>query len=60
MKTLLINSIDWFSIKLNAISLIGLLSGEELLVGFAGVATFTTIVYNAIRIYKEIRNFKKN
>jgi hypothetical protein len=60
MKTLLLNSIDWMSIKLNAVSLLGLFSGETTLVAFAGIATGTTIIYNAIRIFKEIRNFKKD
>jgi len=60
MKTLLLNSIDWVSIKLNAVSLLGLFSGEATLVAFAAIATGTTIIYNAIRIFKEIRNFKKD
>ena len=60
MRTLIVNSIDWLSIKLNLVCLVGFVSGEEMLVGFAGEATSTTIIYNAIRIYKEIRSFKKD
>jgi len=59
MKNLLHNSIDWMSIKLNAICLIGLIATSNLLTIFTLVATITTILYNAIRIYKEIKNPKQ-
>jgi len=58
MKTILNNSVDWVSIKLNAICLIGLIATSNLLSIFTLIATVTTILYNAIRIYKEIKENK--
>jgi len=47
------------SIKLNAICLLGLISGDVLLLNLTMVATATTILYNGIKIYKEIKNKKQ-
>jgi len=58
MKTIINNSVDWVSIKLNAICLIGLIATSNLLSIFTLIATVTTILYNAIRIYKEIKENK--
>lgn len=58
MKTILNNSVDWVSIKLNAICFIGLIATSNLLSIFTLIATVTTILYNAIRIYKEIKETK--
>lgn len=59
MKTILHNSIDWVSIKLNAICLLGLIGTSNLIAIFTLIATMTTIIYNGIRIYKEIKHPKK-
>ena len=48
--------IDWTSVKLTGGSVfLGLITGNQILMGLAGLATISTIVYNAIRIYKELK-----
>jgi hypothetical protein len=59
MKQLYIDSIDWLSIKLNAICLVGFFTGSSAIAILTIIATLTTIVYNSIRIYKEVKNNKK-
>lgn len=59
MKHILNNSVDWLSIKLNAICLIGLVATSNLLSTLTIIATITTITYNAIKIYKEVKSEKK-
>lgn len=59
MKSILNNSVDWVSIKLNAICLIGLIATSNFISIFTLAATITTIVYNAVRIYKELKQNKK-
>lgn len=51
-------AIDWTSIKLNAVCLLGFISGSTLIVFLTGVATASTIIYNAIKIYQEIKKKK--
>lgn len=58
MKQILLDSIDWFSVKLNAVCLLGFISGSSLIIGMTVAATATTIIYNGIRIYKELKNKK--
>lgn len=53
-------ALDWTSIKMNGITVgICAISGQQVLYILGGVATITTIVYNAIRIVKELRSMKK-
>jgi len=59
MKTLYSDAIDWVSIKLNAICLVGFFTGSSAIATLTIIATLTTIAYNSIRIYKEIKNPKK-
>ena len=50
------HSVDWISVKLNLLSITMLaITGSELATIFAIAATATTIVYNGIRIYKEVK-----
>lgn len=53
------NAIDWMSVKLNAPCLLGFISGNSFLVGLAAFASISTILYNGIRIYKELKNKKQ-
>jgi hypothetical protein len=56
MKTIYNNAIDWMSIKLNAVCFLGFFTGSNLIATLSIIATVTTIIYNAIRIFKEIKN----
>jgi divalent metal cation (Fe/Co/Zn/Cd) transporter len=48
-------AIDWLSFKLTGVSvLLAAITGGQLLTVMAGIATSTTIIYNVIRIYKEL------
>jgi hypothetical protein len=49
------DAVDWVSIKLNAVCLIGLISGSNLIIGLTAIATLSTILYNSIRIYKLLK-----
>lgn len=59
MRYILMNSVDWLSVKLNAICLLSFLTDSGILSGLAGFATLTTIVYNSIKIYKELKIKKR-
>lgn len=56
----IINAIDWVSIKLNTPGIIILLAIDTstAVKVFGLLSIISTIVYNSIRIYKEIRNKK--
>ena len=58
LKTLFGNSVDWLSIKLNAVCLVGFFSGSSVMATLTIMATITTITYNSIKIYNEIKNKK--
>ena len=58
MKEILIKSIDWTSIKLNAVCSLGLISTDALTRNLIIIATLSTIIYNGINITKEIIKFK--
>lgn len=58
MKQIYFNAIDWVSVKLNAVCLLGFITGDALLTNLTILATLTTITYNGVRIYKEIKNKK--
>ncbi len=48
-------AIDWTSVKLNVMVLPFLFINDIWVKGFAIAATISTIIYNGIRIYKEIK-----
>lgn len=53
-------AIDWVSMKLTGISVVfALITGGSLMTVLALIATGSTIVYNIIRIYKEVKNKNK-
>jgi len=53
-------NLDTMSFKLNGISVfLSVITGNEILMILAGMATGTTFIYNGIKIYKELKN-KKN
>lgn len=56
MRNIIIDSIDWFSVKLNLVCILGFVTGSTIVAFMAGIATASTIIYNAIRIYKELKN----
>jgi hypothetical protein len=59
MKLILYSAIDWLSVKLNGACIaLAFITGEQWLKGLAAIATVSTIIYNGIRIYKELKNTK--
>lgn len=53
-------AIDWLSIKLTGVTVVLVaITGGSLLTILGVVSVVSTIVYNAIRIYKEIKNKNK-
>lgn len=56
MKDLVIHAIDWVSVKLTAFPLLGIFSGIGWLQVLSAIGIASTIIYNGIRIYKEIKN----
>lgn len=58
-RHLYMNAIDWVSVKLNAICFLSFLSDSGFLKALGGIATFTTILYNSIKIYKETKKSKR-
>lgn len=59
MKTIYDHTIDWLSIKLNAVCFLGFLTGSTFIASLTIIATITTIIYNSIRIFKELKNKRK-
>lgn len=55
MKQIIYHAVDWTSIKLNAVCILGFITGNPALSILAGIASVATIIYNAIRIYKEVK-----
>ena len=51
-------AIDWTSVELNAPCLLLFITGNHFLIGIAAVASISTIVYNGMRIYKELKKTK--
>lgn len=50
------DAIDWLSIKITAGSLLlAAMTWNQVLAGLSGIALLSTIVYNGIRIYKEVK-----
>jgi uncharacterized membrane protein YuzA (DUF378 family) len=58
MKDIINNSIDWVSIKLNAVCLLGLFNGDLISFALTVLATLTTIAYNVLKIKKELKSKK--
>jgi hypothetical protein len=59
MYTHIFNAIDWLSVKLNvALIPIFLVETSIIMKGLALAATLSTLVYNGIRIYKELQKPK--
>lgn len=52
------HSIDWLSIKLNALCFLGLIHPNMIAYSFTIAATLTTIVYNVIKIHQELKTKK--
>lgn len=51
------SAIDWVSIKLTGLTVgLAMITANHALSLLAGVATLSTIVYNSIRIYKELKH----
>ena len=59
MRTLVQHGVDWVSVKLNLVCFVGLLAQSQVLNTFTILATLTTITYNLIKIYKELKNKKR-
>lgn len=52
--------IDWVSFKLNFVAITFIaITGNMILIALGAIATASTIIYNAIRIYKELKNKKQ-
>lgn len=51
----LLDVIDWTSVKMCGVSLLGFISGSLIVQVLAGIAAISTIVYNYIRIKKEAK-----
>lgn len=59
MKYIIINAIDWMSVKLTGASLPCLLLINPNIGAWLAIIMFSsTIIYNGIRIYKELKNRK--
>ena len=54
------SAVDWVSIKLlgTGIALL-MISGGAFIMWLSGLAFFSTLLYNGIKIYKELKNKKK-
>lgn len=53
------HTIDWMSIKLNAICFLGLIHPNMITYTCTILATLTTVVYNIIKIHQEIKKKRK-
>lgn len=61
MRETIIHAIDWTSIKLNGVALgFAVITWSKVIMIFTLASLATTIFYNLIRIYKEIKNKKQN
>lgn len=60
MRSVLVHSIDWLSIKLNVVCMLGFMLGDSSLNSLIGLGTITTIVYNTIKIYQALNSKNKN
>lgn len=60
MRNILVHSIDWLSIKLNVVCMLGFMLGDDSLNNLISLGTLTTILYNSIKIYQVLSNKNKN
>ena len=60
MRNILIHSIDWLSIKLNVVCMLGFMLGDSSLNNLISLGTVTTIVYNTIKIYQALKTKKED
>ncbi len=49
------HAIDWTSVKISSLTLLGIFSGVTVLQVLSAIGIATTILYNGIRIYKELK-----
>ena len=49
------HAIDWTSIKISSFTILGIFSGLTWLQWLSAFGILTTIIYNGIRIYKELK-----
>lgn len=56
MTKQILSAIDWTSIRLNAVALLGFMSHDDIVFFLTCIATISTIVYNAIKIKKVLIN----
>jgi len=56
MRNVIVHSIDWLSIKLNVVCMLGFMLGDNSLNNLIALGTFSTIVYNTIKIYQTLKN----
>lgn len=56
MRNVIVHSIDWLSIKLNVVCMLGFMLGDNSLNNLIALGTVSTIVYNAIKIYQTLKN----
>jgi hypothetical protein len=55
----LLSGVDWFSVKITLfVSFPCFIIGNNILVWMGALSVVSNIVYNAIRIYKEVKNNK--
>jgi hypothetical protein len=52
---IILGAVDWLSVKLTGLCITVLFIGSGILTALSAVAICTTIIYNSIRIYKEIK-----
>jgi hypothetical protein len=58
MTKIILQAIDWTSIKLNGFTILGIFTGVSFFQVFACIGIASTIVYNTIRIIKELKKQK--
>lgn len=59
MRVDLTDAIDWLSVKLSVGgSCLAVITGNQVLMGLSGIMIVSTIVYNTIRIIKELKRKK--
>jgi hypothetical protein len=59
MRNVIVHSIDWLSIKLNVVCMLGFMLGDNSLNNLIALGTLSTIVYNGIKIYQVLSNKKE-
>jgi len=60
MRNIIVHSIDWLSIKLNVVCMLGFMLGDSSLSNLIALGTVSTIVYNTVKIYQALKNKKED